>query len=281
MTTEPGNPDQIAYWNAKTGDTWAELQDQLDRQLAPLGARAQAALAPRAGERILDVGCGCGDTTLALAKAVGPAGEVVGLDISRPMLEVARRRAAEGGAKARFVEADAQTATLEGGFDGLYSRFGVMFFADPAAAFRNLLGALKPGGRLAFVCWRPFNEVEYLGLPLRAALAVLPEAPPPADPFAPGPFAFGDADRTRRILDEAGFADIDIQPFDTPIGSGGLEETVALTQRIGPLGNLLRESPDLAAAAIAAVREALSAHDGPDGVRLNGAVWIVTARKQG
>ncbi|MDQ0465816.1 SAM-dependent methyltransferase [Caulobacter ginsengisoli] len=279
--SDAGNTDQIAYWNAKTGDTWAELQDQLDRQLAPLGARAQAVLGPKAGERILDIGCGCGDTTLSLARAVGPTGEAVGLDISRPMLEVARRRASDSGLNARFLEADAQTAALEGGFDGLYSRFGVMFFADPVAAFRNLLGALKPGGRLAFVCWRPFNEVEYLRLPLQVALAILPEPPPPPDPTAPGPFAFGDADRTRGILEQAGFADIDIQPFDTLIGSGGLEETVALSQRVGPLGNLLRESPDLAPAVIAALREALSAHDGPDGVRLNGAVWIVTARKRG
>ncbi len=279
MTT--GNPDQIAYWNAKTGDTWAELQDQMDRQLAPLGARAQTALAPQPGERILDVGCGCGDTTLALARAVGEGGEAVGVDISRPMLEVARRRGAESGLKARFIEADAQSETLEGGFDGIFSRFGVMFFSDPTAAFRNLLGALKPGGRLAFVCWRSFAEAELLRLPLEAALTVLPSPPAPAEPNAPGPFGFADADRTRRILAEAGFADIEIQPFDALVGSGGLEQTLAITQRIGPLGSLLRESPDQAPAAIAAVREALRAHDGPDGVKLNGAVWIVTARKSG
>lgn len=275
------NAAQIDYWNARTGDTWAELQAQMDRQLAPLGDRAQAALDPRPGERILDIGCGCGDTTLKLARAVGPEGEAIGLDISRPMLEVARRRAAESGLKARFLEADAQTEALEGGFDGLFSRFGVMFFADPVAAFRNLLGALKPGGRLAFVCWRPAAEVPLLSLPLAAALTVLPPLPPPADPHAPGPFAFGDAERTRRILTDAGFADIDIRPFDALVGSGGLEETLALTQRIGPLGNLLRESPDRAPEAIDAVREALRRHDGPDGVKLKGAVWIVTGRKRG
>jgi SAM-dependent methyltransferase len=278
MTTT--NSDQIALWNDKSGPTWVELQEQLDRQLAPLGERAQAALDPKPGERFLDIGCGCGDTTLELARAVGAGGEVVGVDVSRPMLEVARRRGAESGLKVRFLEGDAQTEPLEGGFDGLFSRFGVMFFADPVAAFRNLQGALKPGGRLAFVCWRPFQEAQLLSLPLTAALTVLPP-PPPADPSAPGPFAFGDAERTRRILAEAGFSDIDIQPYDAPVGSGGLEETVALTQRIGPLGSLLREHPDRAPAAMDAVREALRPHDGPDGVKLNGAVWIVTARKPG
>lgn len=283
MTDQTGNPDQAAYWNDKAGGTWAELQDQLDRQLAPLGERAQRALAPQAGERILDIGCGCGDTTLKLGRAVGATGEVVGVDISRPMLEVARRRGAASGLKVRFLEADAQTSDLaaEGGFDALFSRFGVMFFADPVAAFRNLLAALKPGGRLAFVCWRAPQEAALLSLPLQAALTVLPPMPPPADPFAPGPFAFQDAGRTRGILADAGFADIDIQPYDALVGVGGLEETLALTQRIGPLGTLLRESPDQAPRAMQAVREALRPHDGPDGVKLNGAVWIVTARKSG
>lgn len=280
MTDQPGNTDQIEYWNTKAGGTWAELQAQMDRQLAPLGERAIAALDPRPGERILDVGCGCGDTTVTLGRAVGAAGEVLGLDISHPMLEVARRRGAESGLKVRFLEADAQTQALEGGFDGVFSRFGVMFFADPVAAFRNLQGALRPGGRLAFVCWRTMAEAELLSLPLAAALTVLPPPPPP-EPNAPGPFGLADSARTRRILAEAGFEEIDIQPFDAQVGSGGLEETVALTQRIGPLGALLRESPDKAPVAIGAVREALRPHDGPDGVKLRGAVWIVTARKRG
>jgi SAM-dependent methyltransferase len=279
MTSQP-SPYQIDYWNNQAGGVWAELQDQMDRQLAPLGERAIQALDPKPGEKILDVGCGCGDSTLTLGRAVGAAGQVVGLDVSHPMLEVARRRGAESGLKVGFTQADAETEPLDQDFDAIYSRFGVMFFANPTAAFRNLLGALKPGGRMAFVCWRPPEEVEILSLPLRAALTILP-SPPARDPDGPGPFGLANAERTRRILAEAGFADIDIQPFDTPVGSGGLEETVALTQRIGPLGALLRESPDKAPAAIEAVREALRAHDGPDGVKLNGAVWIVTARKQG
>jgi SAM-dependent methyltransferase len=278
--SDPGNPDQIAYWNDRGGQTWAELQAHLDRQLAPLGAQAQAVLAPKTGEAILDVGCGCGDTSLALARAVGPTGRVVGLDIAQPMLEVARRRTAEAGLPASFRQADAQVEPLEPtAFDGLFSRFGVMFFADPIAAFRNLLGALKPGGRLAFVCWRPFEEVELLRLPLQVALTVLPGAPAPADPFAPGPFAFGDADRTRNILEQAGFTAVRVEPFDALVGGGNLDETMAMSQRVGPLGRLLGEHPELAPAALVALRKALAPHEGPDGVKLNGAVWIVSAVK--
>ena len=170
MTEQPATPYQIDYWNNQAGGTWAELQEQMDRQLAPLGERAIQALAPVAGEKILDVGCGCGDSTLTLGRAVGAIGEVVGLDVSQPMLEVARRRGAESGLKVGFIQADAETTALGDDFDAIYSRFGVMFFDNPTAAFRNLLGALKPGGRLAFVCWRPPEEVDLLNLPFRTAL---------------------------------------------------------------------------------------------------------------
>ena len=146
--SEAPNAAQVAYWNDAAGQTWAEMQEALDRQLAPLGRAAMAALAPTPGERLLDIGCGAGQTTLELAAAVAPGGEVLGLDISRPLLEVARARPAVPGV--RFLEGDAQTHAFEpAGFDGAFSRFGVMFFADPPAAFANIRRALKPGGRAA------------------------------------------------------------------------------------------------------------------------------------
>ena len=149
------NAAQIEYWNDQAGLTWAEMQPLLDRQLAPLGRRAMDALSPAPGERVLDIGCGCGDTTLALAERIAPNGAALGLDISAPMLAVARRTAAERGhTHASFAEQDAQTATFETKFDAAFSRFGVMFFADPARSFANLARGLKSGGRLAFVCWR-------------------------------------------------------------------------------------------------------------------------------
>ncbi|MDF2901645.1 MAG: SAM-dependent methyltransferase, partial [Phenylobacterium sp.] len=189
------NADQIAYWNNAAGETWAALQDRLDRQIEPLGLRAIEAGAPQPGERVLDIGCGCGQTSFELARRVGPSGRVLGVDISAPMLEVARQRAAGAAANVSFIEADAQTHAFQnGGFDLAISRFGVMFFDDPTAAFRNIGAALRPGGRLSFVCWRPMLENAWMATPLFAAMPLLPPLPPP-DPAAPGPFAFADPER--------------------------------------------------------------------------------------
>lgn len=274
------NADQIAYWNAAAGETWVAQQDRLDRQLAPLGREAMATLDIAADERVIDIGCGCGATSLELAAEVGPDGSVLGVDISAPMLEVARRRAVDGGlSNIRFLEADAQTRTFEpGGADAVFSRFGVMFFEDPTAAFANIRKALRPGGRLGFVCWRPMPENEWMLLPLKAALQHMPPSPPPADPFAPGPFAFADPGRVRGILEGAGFSDVRLEAHDAKIGGNSLDETVALSLRVGPLGMLLRDHPDQRDAVTATLREALEPHAGPNGVFLAAAVWIVTAR---
>ncbi|WP_421930952.1 class I SAM-dependent methyltransferase [Phenylobacterium sp.] len=281
MSNPTPNADQATYWNAGAGDTWASLQDRLDHQLEPLGLRAMAALAPKPGERVLDIGCGAGQTSLALAAVVAPGGSVLGVDISHPLLEVARRRG-EGLAGLAFQEADAQTAAFEAAsFDAAFSRFGVMFFSDPPAAFANIRRALKPGGRLAFVCWRRPDENPFMSLPMAAAMAHLPApaVPPPApDPHAPGPFAFADPERVRGILAAAGFTDVDLAPHDQKIGSGDLDQTLTVSLKVGPLGAMLREHPDRRDAVVAAVREALAAHDGPQGVKLPSATWIVTAR---
>jgi len=277
-TAQPGNADQIAYWNDAGGLTWATLHESLERQIDPLGLRAIEALAPRPGERILDIGCGCGQTSLQLAEAVGPGGAVVGLDISRPMLKVARERAAKATVtQASFLEADAQTHPFQpGDFDAVFSRFGVMFFSDPTAAFANIRTALRPGGRMSFVCWRTMPENAFMALPLKAALAHVPPPPPP-QPNAPGPFAFADADRLKGILIDAGFSEVALVPLDRKIGSGDLEQTLAMALKIGPLGAMLREHPESRDLVIDAVREALRPHEGPDGVMLDSAAWIVTA----
>lgn len=275
------NEGQVAYWNDAAGRTWASLQDSIDRQIRPLGLAAMDRLDPRAGETLLDVGCGCGDTSLELARRVGPEGEVLGLDISGPMLEVGRRRAAEAGAEGlEFRQADAQTAALPGGRDAVFSRFGVMFFSDPAAAFANLRRSLRPGGRLAFVCWRPLAENLWMRLPAEAAAGLVPAAPPP-EPGAPGPFAFADPDRVRGILAEAGFSGIDITPHDEAIGGHDLEGTVEMSFRVGPLGAILRERPDLAPVLRDRVREAVSPWMRGEAVYMPSATWMVTARNPG
>jgi len=274
----PGaNADQIAFWNAEAGETWAAMQARLDRQIQSLGALAIEALAPAAGERVIDVGCGCGQTTLALAQRLGPTGSVLGVDVSAPMLAVARARSGET-AGVRFLQADAQTHVFEpGGADAVFSRFGVMFFADPIAAFANLRAAVSPGGRLAFVCWRPMELNLFMTVPLMAALPHLTAPPAPPDPAAPGPFAFADATRVTGILARAGWSQISMAPHDEAIGGGTLEETVETALRIGPLGRVLREQPASAPAARNAVRDALKPYVGERGVALPSASWIVTA----
>ena len=276
MATEPANQAQVDYWNTGAGPVWVEFQERLDRQLDPLGLAASAALAVRAGERVLDIGCGCGHTTLGLAGTVGPKGKVVGVDVSRPMLEIARRRAA-GNDTIEFLEGDAQTADMGAAeSDAAYSRFGVMFFADPTAAFANIRRAVRVGGRLGFVCWRPFSENVWMRGPAEAAAPFLPPAAP-LDPEAPGPFAFADDARVRRILEAAGWGRVEIRPHDVSIGAGGLEDTLSLMMKVGPLGAALRETPEAAPRVVDAVRKFLMRHERPDGVRLAAAAWIVTA----
>lgn len=271
------NAAQSTYWNETAGPTWAAMQSPLDRQLEPLGRAAMAALALRPGEQVIDIGCGAGATTLQLAAIVAPGGGVTGLDISATLLALARSRS-EGVEGVKFLEADAQTYRFQpASFDALFSRFGVMFFADPAAAFANLRGALKPDGRLAFVCWRRPDENPIMTLPMAAALAHLPPPPPP-EPGAPGPFAFADPDRVRGILGDAGFRDVALTPHDEKIGGGDLDMALELALKVGPLGALLREHPDKRDTVIGAVRDVLAAHEGPDGVKLGSATWIVTAR---
>jgi SAM-dependent methyltransferase len=276
---DASNQAQAAYWNETAGPAWVAMQEQLDRQIEGLGAATIDALAPRPGERVVDIGCGCGQSTLELAKRVGSSGAVLGLDISRPMLDVARRRAVDGGLDwASFQEADAQVfAFPPGAFDGAYSRFGVMFFADPTAAFRNIRSGLRSGGRLAFLCWRAMAENPWMTAPLLAAIPLLPSPPPPPDPTAPGPFAFADEARVRGILEAAGFEAIELRAHDERIGAGSLEDATNVGLRVGPLGTILRENPGLMDKVAGAVRDALAPHDTADGVRMPSATWIVTA----
>ncbi len=269
-------------WQALTPDetrvaAWAEVREALELQLAPLGRRALEVLTPRPGESVLDIGCGGGETALELARAVAPGGAVLGVDLSAAVLAFAQHLAKDC-ERVRFVQADAQVFPFEpASFDAAFSRFGVMFFADPTAAFINIRRSLRPNGRVAFVCWRALEENPLDVLPLQAASAHLPQQPT-HDPDAPGPFAFANPDRVRSILEGAGFEEIEIAAHDEEVGSGDLETMLAVCSRVGALGKILRENRELRTAALPAVRSALAAHDGPDGVRLNAATWVVTAR---
>ncbi len=281
QTVAVANAAQFEYWNTAAGTTWARYHDQLDRQIAPLGTEALRTLAPAAGERVLDVGCGCGHTTIDIAGRVGPGGTAVGVDISTPMLEVARQRVLPTTTgRVEFLQADAQLADLgSASFDALYSRFGVMFFSDPVAAFANVRRSLRPDGRLGFVCWRLLSANPWLSEPLEAARPFLPPLASP-EPGAPGPFAFSDDGRVRAILGDAGYTDIEIRAFDTEIGIGDLEETLQITLRVGPLGAALRDHPTYKNRLTDPVSAVLARYVTARGVMMPASVWIVSARSR-
>jgi SAM-dependent methyltransferase len=269
------NSQQIAYWNETGGPIWVRMQDALDIELRTLGLKGMEVLAPRLGERLIDIGCGCGATTLELAGRVGPEGSVVGVDISAPMLEVARRRAVDL-LQVRFVQADAATYAFEPA-DGAFSRFGVMFFDDPVSAFGNIRKGLAPAGRIAFACWRAMAENEWATIPMQAVLPLLPAPPPTPAPGAPGPFAFSDPERVRAVLQEAGFKNIRVEAHDEATGWGDLETSVRVTLNIGAVGAALRASPERRNEFAEVVREALTSYVTADGVKLHAGVWIVSA----
>jgi SAM-dependent methyltransferase len=277
----PANTAQIEFWNGPTGQRWTRLAKPIEDNLRPFGDAVLQCLSPRPGERIVDVGCGGGDTTLALAERVQGHGFVLGVDVSRPLLQRAVARAANTPEyPIRFVEADAAVYAFErGAFDALFSRFGVMFFADPAAAFANMRRALKPGGRLAFCCWRDRRENPWVTIPIAAARKHLAELPPPPGPDEPGPFAFADSARIKRILTSAGFARIACEKFDPTLAYGDDPKAAAeFLSQMGPVGSVLQEHPDALRAQVAeTLAGLLEAHREAGGVRLAAAVWIVTA----
>lgn len=276
------NAEQSRNWNEAAGPSWVAENARIGAQLRPLGLPVLARADLAAGLRVLDVGCGAGALTTAAARAVGPTGSALGIDISRPLLDLAREGAAAAGVgNVTFELADAQTAALpEAAFDRLVSRFGVMFFQDPVAAFTNLRRALRPGARLAFVCWRSMEENPWMRVPLAALAQHIPVSRP--EPHAPGPMAFADQERTRGLLERAGFAEVALEPLDATLDLGGgianLDEVVDFMTRIGPSATALRQAdPALRGAAVAAMRDSLLPYHGPDGVRMAAACWLVTA----
>lgn len=275
--TEQNQP-QIDLWNGRVGEKWAALQPALDGMLAAVTAALRAQVGPVRGLRVLDVGCGAGTTCLGW---LADGAEVTGVDVSGPMLAVA---AARTGGRARLLEADAAEWRGEVPFDLVVSQFGVMFFADPVAAFSNLAANLRPGGRLVFACWREPAENAWATVPVGSIRDLLPPAPP-ADPHAPGPFALADRDRLAALLTEAGLAEVGIASVEVPIclaAEGGTAAAVRFALQIGPAASALAEADNAVRAAAAARIEAALAPHAQDGrVELRGAIWLVDARRPG
>ncbi|HEY6538094.1 MAG TPA: methyltransferase domain-containing protein [Candidatus Dormibacteraeota bacterium] len=278
------NQDQIALWNGSGGASWAENADRLNRELHRLGELAIDALEIVPGQAVLDVGCGPGFTSLELAARTGPQGRVVGVDVSALLLELARARAAASGAvNVSFQEADAQTETVAGvPFDAVFSRFGVMFFSDPEAAFTRLRGSCQPRGRLAFVCWQSQAE-NAASMAWLDAIRALPDLdlPPPPDREAPGPFAFGDAARVRRILSRAGWQDIGIVEYRDRLDltAADVADRIRSAQASGPAARALATaSPDLQAQARRLMQRSWDSLVVDGQVQVPRAAWLVTAR---
>ena len=275
------NADQIAFWNGPAGQHWTDRQAAQDVLLAPVSDILIDRTRARAGERILDVGCGCGATTIALAKQVGRDGHVFGIDISVPMLARARQLT-PADAPVDYALADATVYPFDPqSFDLLASRFGVMFFAQPAVSFANLRTALRPSGRLVFACWREPRENPWMMTPLQAVYKHVPKLPQ-FGPEDPGPFAFASEVRVRRILGEAGFTDIAMEPcplsLDLAIGRG-LDAAIETALEIGPSSRALEgHPPEVQAAATKSIRGALAPFVKGRSVLLPASIWIVTAR---
>ncbi|MGY3453083.1 class I SAM-dependent methyltransferase [Bradyrhizobium sp. USDA 4353] len=275
------NADQIAYWNGPGGQRWSDRQEAQDVLLAPVSQILIERIAAKPGDRILDVGCGCGGLAIALAGQVAPGGSVLGIDISAPMLARARE-VAPANLPVEFVLADATVHPFPpASFDLLVSRFGVMFFADPVTSFANLRTALKPGGRVVFACWREPKANPWMIAPLQAVYRHVPKLPEMA-PEDPGPFAFASETRVTRILGEAGFSDVALEAhaLSLDIARGqGLEAAVQSAFEIGPASRALEGHPaDTREAARQSVRELLAQYQSGGSVTLSGSIWLVTAR---
>ncbi len=274
------NADMLAFWNGKGGDTWVARQEHTDITLAPVTDALLAFAAPCSGERVVDIGCGCGAPTLEFARAVGPSGRVAGLDISGPMLAKGESRASTAGiANIDWRQVDPAAAAL-GEYDLLTSAFGVMFFGDRVAAFANMRRSAAPNARMALVCWRALAENPWMEVPMTAAAQHLPPRPKPV-PNAPGMFAFADPDHVTEVLTAAGwtpphFEKLDI---DLDIAAGrGLEEAVVQSTEIGAVNSWLRNQPtEIVSTVVASIREALEPYADRMSVRLPGAMWLISS----
>lgn len=269
------NQEQVTYWNGEAGNTWVAEQERMDQMLQPLSQLALQLAKAAAGERVIDIGCGCGDTSIAMGQT---GAHVLGVDISEVMLARASERA-KNMDNVEFSRGDAAVHKFERNHDLVFSRFGVMFFDNPVLAFTNLHQALASTGRLMFMCWQKPSNNPWMSVGGKAIQPFL-EAPAVApDPRAPGPFAFADQSYVESILSDSGFHNIQVvgETVEMHLGSN-LDETVAAQMQIGPIARVVKElEGDQRTKAVEAVRQALAGHMTDRGIWLGASVWLVSA----
>lgn len=283
MTDVP-NTEMAKFWNGEGGQKWVGREDRLESSLQPFGQCAIDALMISGDEQGLDIGFGCGETTIQLAADVRPGGHVHGLDISSTMVEAAQNRARRSSVNnISFECADAQTSALPADhYDFVFSRFGVMFFDDPVAAFTNIFRSLKPGGRMVFMCWAERDENAWVRLPLAVVenYIAVPALPPPG---TPGPFSLSDRARVKGILSEAGFSKVAVEPFHTPFVLGvDVEEAVSYLMELSPTGGAIRladPDEDVRARVADELATLLESHNSESGITMDASGLLVTAHK--
>lgn len=274
------NSDMQSFWNGVGGNTWVMRQAHTDITLRQVAGALLAHAAPKLGEWVLDVGCGCGASTLDFARAVGPSGSVEALDISGPMLAEARARARKAGiSNVEWRQVDAAAAPVSD-YDLLTSMFGLMFFGDPVAAFAHLRQAARVGARMSFVAWRSLAENPWIGVPMEAVTPHLP-ARPTSKPNVPGMFAFADPGYLEAVLTAAGWSPPKLEAFDCALdiaAGSGIDEAVTQSTQIGAVYSWLRNEPDeIRSASIESIRKALTPYIDGDSVRLPAAMWLVSS----
>ncbi|HSY25029.1 MAG TPA: nickel-binding protein [Polyangiaceae bacterium] len=279
------NDEAAATWNGVLFDKFLRFKHVLTAGFASHGAAALERHPPHAGARVLDVGCGFGDDTIALARATGESGAAYGVDVAPRFVEAARTDAARAGVgNATFFAADVQTDLLGGPYDLAFSRFGTMFFADPVAALRNVRRSLAPGGRLCAIVWRRREDNPWLHVAERVVRALVPETRDTGAPTCgPGPFSMSSADVTSDILLRAGFRDLAFERHDAPVVVGrDVDEAIDFAMALGPAGEILRlageDGDGRRSPVIAALRDAMGPYARPGGVEMESSTWIVTAR---
>ena len=284
IKAEGPNFDEIEYWNGPQGQNWVDANRLTDLTYGPFGDAAIDRAELTSGENILDIGCGCGATTLKLAKAVAPGGTITALDVSTLMLAIARDRTKSAAVPVKIINADAETCELApASFDVMFSQFGLMFFANPKTAFTNFHTALKPGGRIAFVCWRDPERNPWLVTPFQAVRHFMPEMDMP-NPEAPAsPFSFASREKVETILGDAGFVDVQLESFETTarMGEGSLESCVDyIAAFVGPVAAVMRGAGETnASAVISILRTSLAPYHTGNAIELAASAWIVSAKR--